>query len=165
MNEKSGNWFCDKFNSCYPIIHIYAPNRIFWIYDEQYIRKLKLCRINKIKIKNPTEIKGVILFAQYIEDKTLVCNYDIIWKNFEDIEFNYNYDNLTIVINEFIKDDNKIKVYYKNFFDVNYQIESKIILNGNSKFKCYKTRAMAYNISRTCIINNENNKKLKLYYD
>jgi len=78
-NEELSDWFLTKLNLCYQIISDKFPNRIFWIYDYQYIRKNKLCELNNKKITAPTKIKGHCLFEQDTKNKVLFCDYYEIW--------------------------------------------------------------------------------------
>ena len=72
-------WFCNKFNSCYPVVHDNYLNKIFWIYDKQYARNLKLCKLNNQKFVLPNKIKGDCLFDQDILNNYLYCEYQEIW--------------------------------------------------------------------------------------
>ncbi|MCK9417667.1 hypothetical protein M0Q97_13575, partial [Candidatus Dojkabacteria bacterium] len=64
MDKKLKKWFFDKYNSCYPVIHEDYPNRIFMLYDEQFLRQKKLARILDEELVYPTDFKGKCLFQQ-----------------------------------------------------------------------------------------------------
>lgn len=83
MNKKElSNWLTDTLKSCYQIAHPDYSNRVFWIYDEQYIRKSKLCEIENIQISTPTKITGKIIFEQDPKNKFFWIHYSI-WKLLE----------------------------------------------------------------------------------
>jgi hypothetical protein len=75
-------WFWNKFNSCYPVKHSDYPKSIFWIYDEKFVRKMKLCKINNSKITFPEKITGICLFEQDFKNGWFNCDYDEIWSFF-----------------------------------------------------------------------------------
>ena len=66
-------WFFDRLNSCYPVIHDDYPNRLYWFYDEKFIRKMKLCRLSGTEVKLPVNVNGRCLFEQDIKNKYLYC--------------------------------------------------------------------------------------------
>lgn len=97
--EKCINWFWDKYNSCYPVIHSDYPKSIFMFYDHQFIRKLKLSKISGIKVELPKTIKGICLFEIDWENKRFWYKYVEIY------QFLYNnYNNNYQIIIGFIKD-------------------------------------------------------------
>lgn len=77
-------WFFDKLNSCYYATSIDYPDSIFFIYDESYIRKSKLCKIIGNKIISPTKINGICLFELDLIGCKLWCDYKEIWNILED---------------------------------------------------------------------------------
>ena len=101
--EELKKWFCDKFNNCYPTKHSKYLDSVYWIYDEQYIRRLKLCKINNQEITAPDKIKGVCLFEQTKKFEYLWCDYDYIWSFFEKNYIN-DYDKIQLFITNIIKD-------------------------------------------------------------
>lgn len=56
------NWLLNKLNDCYRITSNNYPDTIFWIYDKQYVRKIKICEIEKQESSKQIKIKGVCLF-------------------------------------------------------------------------------------------------------
>jgi len=108
--EELSEWFCNKFNSCYPVTRVDYPNRIFWIHNEQLIRKLKLCKLNNQEITLPNNVKGKCLFSQDIKNKYLWCDYKEIWSFFEK---NYidNYNEIQSIIKNILSDNTKLSVY------------------------------------------------------
>ena len=52
---------------------------ILWIYDEQYIRKCKLNKLNNQDVNLPTHIKGKVLFEMNKIRSLFFCDYDYIW--------------------------------------------------------------------------------------
>lgn len=92
-------WFLDKVNSCYPAIHDDYPESIFWFYDEKFVRKLKLCKINNQNITLPSKVEGYCLFCQDFKNMWFYCDHDEIWSFFYE---NYKYDYFDVQL--FIKD-------------------------------------------------------------
>lgn len=85
-SEELNDWFWNKFNTCYPIINDKFPNWIFWIYDEKFKRKLKLCKISNesVSIPKSNKIEGLCLFAQNQTTHNFYVNNSEIWYFFED---------------------------------------------------------------------------------
>ena len=97
--EKVIEWFCDKFNSCYPVKHSNYPESVFMYYDTQFVRKIKLAKISGQSITFPKEVKGSCLFELDWKNKSFYYNYDEIYQF---LEKNYNSNHQDI--NKFIKD-------------------------------------------------------------
>ena len=108
--EELSKWFIDKFNSCYPVIHDDYPDSIFWLYDEKYLRKMKLCKLNNQKISLPNKVYGVCLFEQDIKTKYLWCDYNEIWSFFK-TNYKDNYDDIQLLIKDILSDYTKLNVY------------------------------------------------------
>ena len=108
--EELSEWFIDKFNSCYPVKHDDLPYRIFWYYDEKFIRKIKLCEINNQEITLPDKVKGTCLFEQDLKNKYLWCDNEEIWIFFRN---NYidNYDYIQSLIKAILSYTTKLNVY------------------------------------------------------
>lgn len=102
-------WFCNKFNSCYPVKHDDYPESVFWYYDESYMRKLKLCKINNQEITLPTKVSGVCLFEQDSKNKRFNCDYEEIWHIFED-KYSTNYFGVQSLIASWLKEIDKLSV-------------------------------------------------------
>jgi len=117
QKDKLVKWFYEKLFSCYPVKHIDYPNSIFWIYDEKFIRKNKISKLNNQSIKFPKNIKGSILFETKSNVKYLYCDYSKIWSYVGDNYINNNiscrdlYNDYTIieyVIKDILNDYSKI---------------------------------------------------------
>ena len=108
--EELATWFINKLTSCYPVIHDNYSNRIFWFYDEKYVRKLKLCKLNNQEISLPNKVYGVCLFEQNIKTMNLWCDYDNIWSFFESNYIN-KYNDIQLLINDILSDYTKLNVY------------------------------------------------------
>jgi hypothetical protein len=131
MNEQELKvWFWDKFNSCYPIKHDEYPDSIFWIYDEQYIRKIKLCKINNQDIILPNKVSGVCLFEQNIENEFLYCNTIDIWYVFLP-NYSANYFDIKKLITGWLKDTTKLNVYAAS----HRKLDLFLNLEDTTKFK------------------------------
>ena len=108
--EELSKWFIDKFNSCYPVIHDDYPDSIFWLYDEKYLRKMKLCKLNNQKISQPKKVIGICLFEQDIINKYLWSDYNEIWSFFK-TNYKDNYDDIQLLIKDILSDYTKLNVY------------------------------------------------------
>jgi len=112
-------WFCNKFNSCYPVTHDNYPESIFWFYEQNYIRKIKLCKLNNQEITIPDKVKGICLFEQDLKNQYLWCDYMDIWSFFEQ-NYNTNYDDIQSLITYILSDTTKLNVYapkpYSGFY-------------------------------------------------
>ena len=95
-------WFVDKFNSCYPVTIEDDYTRLFWFYDEQFIRKIKLCKIENIKYPIHNTVKGTCLFDVHISNRYLFCDYKEIWSFFEK-NYSKNYNEIQSLISEIFR--------------------------------------------------------------
>ena len=108
--EELSNWLVNKFKSCYLIVHNAYPDSIFWCYDENFVRKIKLCKLNNKDIYLPTKFNCTCLCQLNLQKKYLWCDYIEIWKFFEN---NYTTDfgkiklPLTEIINKNIINDKR----------------------------------------------------------
>ena len=133
-------WFWNKFNSCYPVIHDDYPDSIFWFYDERYVRKIKLCKLNNQKIISPNKVIGTCLFEQDFKTKYLWCNYDDIWLFFKQ-NYKDNYNDVQLLIKEILSDTTKLNVYTSN---LNFTY-SNFILSDNTKLNVYTSHNFILN--------------------
>lgn len=110
-NEELSNWLLNKLNSCYQII-TEDKKTIFWIYDEKFIRKQKLCKLNNQEIKQPTKFDN----AQCIFEQTVNCT--DLW--IDEKIWNFFYE-------QTLYSNNKpIEVYHvRQFIDNNVIIKNK----------------------------------------
>jgi hypothetical protein len=99
--EELEKWFLDKFNSCYPVIHENYPNRIFMLYDEQFLRQKKLARVLDEELVYPTDLKGKCLFQQDYINHNFWCDYDEIWSFFEK-NYSSNYTDIQTFIKKLV---------------------------------------------------------------
>lgn len=123
--------FINKFNSCYPIKTDFNPNLILWIYDENFIRKLKLCKVNnqEITIPNLNIVKNVLcLFVQNTKSKILYIDYNT-WITFENNINIYDYDIISDIITPDILKKQLPDYKYKNVLP--YNILSEITSQKN----------------------------------
>ena len=117
--EKLSDWFITKFKSCYPVKHDDYSGSIFWFYDEQFVRKLKLYKVNNEELTSQTEIKGRCLFEQDLKNGYLWCDYKNIWSFFEN-NYTNNYTEIQSLITEILLQTNNMSVFTpeKYFFDL-----------------------------------------------
>ena len=69
--EELIEWFDEKLMNCYHIVR--ENGDIIWVYDKNYIRKLKLAEIDGIKIDPPVYDKNKVLFYQDQKNKWFEC--------------------------------------------------------------------------------------------
>jgi len=67
--EELSNWFYNKLKMCYAVKHNRYPHITFWCYDEMFIRKMKICKLNNTEVKLPIKFTGKILFEQDTESR------------------------------------------------------------------------------------------------
>ena len=125
-------WFCDKFNSCYPVTHSDYPESIFWFYDEKFIRKLKLYKLNNQKITSPNIVRGICLFEEDSKYCWFNCNYDEIW-SFLYVNYSSYYTDVQSFIKNILKDSNKFNV----FTPINFQKQQILKLKDSNKFNVF----------------------------
>jgi len=101
--EELSKWLINKFNSCYTLKHDYYPNRIFYYNDEQFVRKIKLCKLNEQEIKLPRELNGICLFEHDLEYETLYCDTKLIWVFLEDY-YMHGYREIQLFIKETLEE-------------------------------------------------------------
>jgi len=109
-NDELKIWFLDKINSCYPVKHDDFTNNFFLYYDVQFVRKIKLSKINNQDIKYPSKIKGDCLFELDTKNEYIYCDYDKIW-SFLESNYSSNYDDVQSLINGWLNDIEKMNVY------------------------------------------------------
>jgi hypothetical protein len=106
-------WFFDKLCSCYPAKQDDIPDSIFWVYDEQFIRKMKLCKINNQKVKLPNKVNGICLFEQDTENRYLYCKTNEIWSVFI-LNYSNKYLDIQKLIKGWLEETNKLNLYTPN---------------------------------------------------
>ena len=126
--EELKNWFWNKFNNCYPVIHKDYSKSIFMFYDPMWVRQKKLCRITSEELSYPTDVKGICLFEQDYKNGYLYMNYDEI------NTFLYNnYSNKWLEIKDLIKgwleDTDKLSVFTPTHRSYIIQPGWKILIN------------------------------------
>ena len=123
-------WFCNKFNSCYPVVHDNYLNKIFWIYDKQYARNLKLCKLNNQKFVLPNKIKGDCLFDQDILNNYLYCEYQEIWSFFKQ-NYKDNYDEIKLFVTDILTtgEFNPLMINYFNENIITQKLNKNITIS------------------------------------
>lgn len=134
------DWFWNKLESCYPVTHTGNQNFIYFMYNEQYIRKLKLAKLNKQEIKKPNKVKGTCIFVIDTKNKLMYCELENVFQSvYQDYKLEYETKKS---INDILHNNEKMysfKAFYKpenvvtyidyttnfsnfnsNCFDVNY---------------------------------------------
>ena len=112
--EEISNWFINKIRSCYPVVkHEDYPDSILWVYDEKYVRKLKLCKLNNQEIILHNKVKGYCLFRQDLKSQYLWCDYDEIW-SFLESNYSYNYNENKLLIKNILSDYAKLNTIFRS---------------------------------------------------
>lgn len=101
-DDELKKYFWNKFNSCYPVKHLDYPDSIFLYYDEQYIRKIKLEKINNKQQTTKSTITGYCLFEIDSNQNYINCDYDKFWCFFED-KYSMEYMKIKSFLEEIIK--------------------------------------------------------------
>jgi len=131
--DELSTWFWKVLNSCYPLYKSNNPNIISWYYNENFSRKIKLCKINNQKIIITDEFKGDFVFEQNIKFKSIYFNHDNIWNFFKN---NYSTEDvyIGILLKEILNNSNKFKGY-KSYMTYNYD---NFLLKYNQSFELYE---------------------------
>lgn len=105
--EELKKLFWNKFNSCYSIKHDDYPDIIYWIYNESYVRKMKLCKLNNQEVKSSVNISEVCVFVQDVKYKYLNYDYDVILNFFKNNNLSIKHDDIQKFMTDlFIDTDN-----------------------------------------------------------
>jgi hypothetical protein len=147
-NEELYDWLLTKLLSCYPVKIVGKDNYVYWYYDEMFIRKLKVSKLNNKKIKYPNKITGFCLFEQDIENKELLLDkeiLDVFYKN-----YSQDFQDVKFIITDILK-------YSK--FD-SYTIESNPIkFNSNSNWVFNSTLKFRFNSNKRKILSKKELKR------
>ena len=84
-------WFNNYFDNCYNVKNDAYPESIFMYYDINYVRQLKIAKLEGKEIPIKIDITGVCIFEQNWNNFTFNCDYGIIWyflqKNYIDVYY------------------------------------------------------------------------------
>lgn len=111
MSEKElKKWLIDKFNSCYQVKYDKYKSTIFFYYDESYLRKMKLRKLENNDINLSNDVSGECLF--YININNKVLYYDSV-KICIFISNNRNKDDIDtkMIIRKTFNSSNKLSEY------------------------------------------------------
>ena len=108
-NKELINWFNNYFYNCYYVKHNDYPESIFMYYDKNYVRQLKLAKLEGIDYVEKTDITGVCLFEQDWKNKIFCCNYEYIWSYLRD-KCSFNYYDIQAFIMDRLDDHTKMMV-------------------------------------------------------
>ena len=123
-------WFWDNFNSCYPVEHKDHINKIFMIYDINYIRAKKLANILNKDVEYPIEVKGICLFVIDFNSHLFNIDYDEIWTFFEK-KYKSNYQDIFELISNWMEDDG----IFRNGICLNNLLPKCFYKENNINFK------------------------------
>jgi len=146
--EKLTEYILNIFNSCIQIKHNYDKNIIYWYYDENFIRKQKMCLLNNKSITKPKKLNGIVLFIENKNNKKLTYNINEIKKIIEKLNNNkidfsdyYSSDSMfTIFLDNKIRKIPKFKTY-NEYFNTNNNI---ITFHTYYNYNLYKSKSMCY---------------------
>jgi hypothetical protein len=102
-------WFWNKFLSCYCVKHDDVTNKIFMIYDKQFLRKVVINSIIGKPIEYPKEVKGICLFEIDYDNNYLWTSYDEIW-TFLNNNKPSNINDVQKLIKDWLSDADKLNV-------------------------------------------------------
>ena len=155
----------DIITSCYQSENVIYHNIIFYIYDEKFIRKVKVNKLNnnKIKMKLPNKVNGECIFYVINNIPAYIhINYDYIFKYLFNNRYNNIIDNYGIIENY----KEKISEIISNIMN-EYDTSTTYDTNNTSWFTYsnYITINL-YNIiqeSKTITVNNWSHKLVKIF--
>ena len=107
--EELKEWFWDKFNNCYFVVHEDYPRSLLMYYDEKFIRKMKLFKLSGKKIEQPNKPSGICLFEQDYKNGYFYMNYDEI-SLFLYENYSYNWLEIRKLVDSWLKEADKLNV-------------------------------------------------------
>ena len=107
-NKEIINWFKNYFDNCYYVKHDDFPESVFMFYDKNYVRQLKLAKLEG-RIIEKTDITGVCVFEQEWKNKWFCCNYTLIWDYLRN-NYSFSYDDIHSFISDRLEDHTKMNV-------------------------------------------------------
>ena len=131
-------WFWNKFNSCYYVVHEDFPQSLFMFYDEMFIRKMKLCKLCKLSGKEvvfPKKPLGICLFEQDYKNKHLYMSYSeishFLYKNYS--SKCVDWVEIRKLVDSWLKETEKVNVltshsYYSDLANILKETEKVNIL-------------------------------------
>ena len=108
QNKELIDWFNNYFNNCYYVKHEDYPETIFMYYDVNYVRQLKLAKLEGKNIEK-TDITGICLFQQDWKYKWFRCDYILIWAYFRD-NYSDNFTDFKSFITDRLEEHSKMMV-------------------------------------------------------
>lgn len=130
--DELAKWLWNMLKSCYPLYYPSNPQFIYWYYNEQFTRKLKLCKLNNEKIIITGKSKGDFVFEQDIVREILYFNNDNVWHYFKK-KMKTTDDQIKTMMNDILNDSIKFQGYESDNTP-NYDM---LLLYYNTKFKLY----------------------------
>ena len=107
-------WFNEKLMNCYHIVK--DSGDVIWVYDKNYIRKLKLAEIDGREVESPVYDKNKVLFYQDQKNKMFDCDSDKIWAFLEE-NYSPNYHDIQSFIKSRLETIQNLKQFtpYKTY--------------------------------------------------
>ena len=109
QNKEIIEWFNNYYDNCYDVIHEDFPESIFMFYDINYVRQLKLAKLEGKKYVEKTDITGVCLFEQDWKYKLFRCDYNLIWCYFKN-NYSFNFTDFQSFITDRLDERSKMNV-------------------------------------------------------
>ena len=81
------DWFNNYLDNCYYVKHDDFSKSLFMFYDVNYVRQLKLAKIEGIDSVEKTDVTGICLFELDLRYHNFYCNYELIWTFLRDKYF------------------------------------------------------------------------------
>ena len=113
--EQAKKWFRDLFQGCYTKRLDNYPDSIFWIYDKNLIRQIKLSKITGIEKYNLDMSAGEVIFEQDEKYKKFWIEYWNYW-SFLETEFNLNHDEIKELTSSVVNEVLNCNQYTTNCF-------------------------------------------------
>ena len=109
QNKELIDWFNNYFDNCYYVKHEDYPESIFMFYDVNYVRQLKLAKLDGKKYVEKTDITGVCLFEQDWKYKWFCCDHDNIWCYLRD-KYKYNINDFQSFMMDRLEERSKFNI-------------------------------------------------------
>ena len=137
QNKELIDWFNNYFDNCYYVKHEDFPESIFMFYDKNYVRQLKLAKLEGKEIPIKIDITSVCLFEQDWRHNFFCCNYNLIWNYL--LVNSFTYDDIQSFIRDRLVEHSKMSILIpidmvENEWKMLEEYDKMSILTSNFKF-------------------------------
>ena len=128
QNKELIDWFNNYFDNCYYVKHDDFPESIFMFYDVNYVRQLKLAKLEGKNYVEKTDITGICIFQQDWKYKLFRCDYILIWSYLKN-NYSFSYSDFQSFITVMLEEHSKMNV----LTPLMYFSKPSIVLEEHSK--------------------------------